>query len=272
MARSRVSPSADQVREQAPELAAGDRVDAGGGLVEEQDLGRVHQAARQRQLLLHAAGEAVRLPVAELGEAHPLEQQLAAGAPVLDAAQQGEELHVLVDASGRRRARSAAPGSRAGGAGPAGASRRPPRAPRRVPAEARSKPARRAQRGGLAGAVGADQPDHLAARHLQVQALDRHQRAVADDHVACGDHGRVTHQALTNAKLTPWTSAVNGPFASGPRLGAACRPDPPGPPRAPRGQALPALPWSRRALCNRGIGPRRSRHDSRTSESLGAAG
>ncbi len=52
-------PVGDQLGEQPPELAPGHRVDAGGGLVEQQHLGRVHEGAGERQLLLHAAREAV---------------------------------------------------------------------------------------------------------------------------------------------------------------------------------------------------------------------
>ena len=65
---------ADQLGEQPPELAPGHRVDAGGRLVEQQHLGRVDQGAGERQLLLHAAGQAVGEAVAEAVEADQLEQ------------------------------------------------------------------------------------------------------------------------------------------------------------------------------------------------------
>ena len=63
-----------QPGEDAPELAPRDRVDAGGRLVEQQQVGLVHQGGREHQLLLHAAGEVLGLPLGELGEPHPFEQ------------------------------------------------------------------------------------------------------------------------------------------------------------------------------------------------------
>ena len=46
-----------QVREHIPEFAARDRIDAGGGLVEQQHARLGHQRAHQRQLLFHAAAQ-----------------------------------------------------------------------------------------------------------------------------------------------------------------------------------------------------------------------
>ena len=46
-----------QFAHQCPELAAGKRVDAGGGFVQNQQVGVVHQGAAQAEFLLHAAGE-----------------------------------------------------------------------------------------------------------------------------------------------------------------------------------------------------------------------
>ena len=46
-----------QFAHQCPELAAGKRIDAGGGFVQNQQVGVVHQGAAQAEFLLHAAGE-----------------------------------------------------------------------------------------------------------------------------------------------------------------------------------------------------------------------
>ena len=64
--------------ERVPELAARDRIDAGGGLVQQQDARLGHQRAGQRELLLHAAAQPAGQPV---GEAlHPEHRQVAPAA------------------------------------------------------------------------------------------------------------------------------------------------------------------------------------------------
>ena len=57
--------------QEVPELLAAHRVHPGGRLVEEQDLGTMHQGAAQRELLLHAAGERAGPPPGELLELDP---------------------------------------------------------------------------------------------------------------------------------------------------------------------------------------------------------
>ena len=49
----------EKLGEQLPELAPRDRIDAGGRLVEQDDARLVDERARQRQLLLHPAGQPV---------------------------------------------------------------------------------------------------------------------------------------------------------------------------------------------------------------------
>ena len=90
-------PRTMQPGEHPPELTARDRVDAGGGLVEQQQLGLVHERGREHELLLHAPGQMARLASAELGQPHPLQQRrrpLAAGL-LRDPADGGEEVEVL---------------------------------------------------------------------------------------------------------------------------------------------------------------------------------
>ena len=80
-----------------PELAPRERIDAGGRLVEEQDLGLVHDGAGQRQALLEAAAAARR---------RCLHERLEVEAPIIRAIALAQALA----ASGRRRRRRT-PGS-----------------------------------------------------------------------------------------------------------------------------------------------------------------
>jgi hypothetical protein len=54
-----------QVRQDIPEFAPRYRVDAGGGLIEQQNPRLRHQRADQRQLLLHAAAQLSRQTIRE---------------------------------------------------------------------------------------------------------------------------------------------------------------------------------------------------------------
>ena len=72
-------PLALQAGEDPPEVAARDGVDAGGRLVEDEQLGRVDEGAGEGQLLLHAAREPVGQAVAERRHAQHLEQLVAPG-------------------------------------------------------------------------------------------------------------------------------------------------------------------------------------------------
>ena len=65
-----VRPARLELLDQVPELAARLRVEAGGGLVEEQQIGIAHQRAGQRQPLFLPAGEVADAGVALLLELH----------------------------------------------------------------------------------------------------------------------------------------------------------------------------------------------------------
>ena len=64
---------------QLPELPARQRIDAGGRLVEDQQVGIVDQRAAQPEFLPHAAGEFLRRPVGEGQEAGVAHQRFRAG-------------------------------------------------------------------------------------------------------------------------------------------------------------------------------------------------
>ena len=76
-------------------------VEAGEGLVEQHDLGRVDEPARDREPLGDAAGEPARRTVRDRGEALVVEQRVGAGAGVPDAVEARGKDQVL--ARGQRR-------------------------------------------------------------------------------------------------------------------------------------------------------------------------
>ena len=88
---------AQQRDDEPPEVLPGDRVDARGRLVQEQDARPVDQCQGQPQLLLHPAGELAGPPIAELlpGPQIPESPGCAASIAGWQAAHLGEELEVL---------------------------------------------------------------------------------------------------------------------------------------------------------------------------------
>ena len=89
----------DEFVENAPEVAARNRIDARGGLVEQDHLGAMNERADQAEFLLHAAGEFAGHAGAELAHAGGLKQLRGArGALGLaDAEQIGVKADVFVD-------------------------------------------------------------------------------------------------------------------------------------------------------------------------------
>ena len=62
-------PPAADAADQLPELAARQRIDAGGGLVQDQQIGVVDERAAQPELLLHAAGQLAGRAIAKAARA-----------------------------------------------------------------------------------------------------------------------------------------------------------------------------------------------------------
>ena len=90
-------PVARQLVHHLPQLAAGNRVYADAGLVQQQHLRLAHQRAGQPQLLLHPAGELARQPVGERAERGKLQQAREGFLPRFagDAAQVGVQVQVF---------------------------------------------------------------------------------------------------------------------------------------------------------------------------------
>jgi hypothetical protein len=88
----------EELREELPEFAARHQVDTGRRLIEDDDLRLMHQRARQREFLLHAAGQLIGKPAPELRQLRHLEQAIAARTKIADPVDLGEERDVLVDA------------------------------------------------------------------------------------------------------------------------------------------------------------------------------
>ena len=163
----------DQVADGVPHLAAGARVEAGGRLVEEDQRRPGDQAGGQVEPAPHATGELRDLLVAGVLEAEPAEQLLGGRArPLLvDAEQPAEQVEVL--AGGEVLVdRGVLPGD-------ADQLAHHVRVLLDVDAEdLRAAAVHREQRGehlehrGLAGAVGSEDAEDLAAAYLQVDAVD----------------------------------------------------------------------------------------------------
>ncbi|MNK90611.1 hypothetical protein D3C87_1106720 [compost metagenome] len=154
-----------------PEVAPGLGIDPGGGFVEQQQLGLVQQARRQRQPLLPSAGQrAGQLRGARL-QAEVFQRAVHGLAAVGHGVDAGHELEVLADRQvfpvGKALCHIADVALDLGGLlqdveAQAGARAR----------VRRQQPAHHADGGGLAAAVGAEEAEDLAARHLHGQVVD----------------------------------------------------------------------------------------------------
>ncbi len=153
----------------APEGAARQRIGTAGGLIEKQNLRLVQQRGRHGEALFVAAGQLRAGSARVLRQLELLHRPADARASAL-AAQTigaGEELEVLHDAQRpveRELLRdiSQARAGRGGRMAHVGARHM------QLTAARRQQPAQHAEGGGLARAVGSEQPEDLAAAHLEV--------------------------------------------------------------------------------------------------------
>ena len=174
MVRKTVAPSlAAQPLDVLPEVRAGLRVEPGGRLVEEDERRRVDQPHHDVEAPLLAAGHVLVHPLPEPVELELLEQLLALGHGVLA----GHPVeHPVVDdlvagvGAGERRADLRAVADAAPHLDRLGRHvvARDPGGPGGRPEQGDQHP----QRGGLAGAVGAEEADDLTLGHVEVDALD----------------------------------------------------------------------------------------------------
>src|SRR5581483_6418122 len=89
--------------DQLPELPPRQRIDARGRLIEDEEIGIMHQGAAETDLLLHAARELAARTVAERVKARGFQQLLDAGATLGHALaeQAAEEIDVVEHAERR---------------------------------------------------------------------------------------------------------------------------------------------------------------------------
>ena len=173
-------PSSRSASMQRPQLLAHLRVQADGRLVEQHEARAVHERARDEQAPPHAAGQLVDLRGPALGEVGDLERPLDGGVALAagHAVEVGEDEEVLLD--GERHVEVVELRHDAAlRAGDLGLLRQ------RVPEHLElalvgdhlrgQHPHRRR----LARAVGAEQADARALGHVEVEAVDRRDRAVA---------------------------------------------------------------------------------------------
>ena len=76
-----------ELLDEFPELAAGLRIEAGGGFVEEQEVGVADKRARQREALLLAAGEVAHAGFGLLVELHQADRLERSGSLLEEAAE-----------------------------------------------------------------------------------------------------------------------------------------------------------------------------------------
>jgi hypothetical protein len=177
------TPHPDRI-DQLPELPARERIDAGGRLVENKQIGIVHQRAAETDLLLHAARQLAARPFCkriEPGRRQELvDARTALGGALAE--QAAEEIDVVEDAE--RRVEIAAKPLRHGG--DAAVARPAMGSVRHVSVEDRNLAAldlaharhKREQRG-LADAVRPDHPDHAPSGNIEREVVERDRFSVA---------------------------------------------------------------------------------------------
>ena len=198
-----------QVVDQRPELGADLRVEADGRLVEQDQPRFVDQAAGEQQAAAHAAGELVDGVAATVAQARQVERPVDRGADVGDPVEAGEDGQVVLDGDVdvevvelRHDAHLGA--GRLGVAGQLVAERpQLARVGQRLPGQ---QPHRRR----LAGAVRPEQAEADALGHVEVEPVDRRDRAEPLDHAAQFDRRHGGHACMEDSPPC-WTSAGSGP-------------------------------------------------------------
>jgi hypothetical protein len=170
--------------DQRPELAARERIDARRGLIEDQQVGVVHERAAQPKLLLHPAGELARRAFAKWRQAGGVEQAVDACPPFGGGLSEEPREEIDVFFHRQRRVQIAAEALRH-----EGHARRKPRTGR-VVGDVLAQHAHLARlqaldprdhgkQGRFAHAVRADQTDRATRRQHQVDMVERDRVAMA---------------------------------------------------------------------------------------------
>ena len=181
----------DLLAQDLAEHLGGDGVEPGEGFVEHQQVGFVEKGERQLHALLVAAGQALHGVAGAVGKAQPLEPGVG-GACCGRSGEAGESgvvdevvahLHALVHAALCRHVAEALAGK--------GVDRVV--LPGDRPVVEGQQPHDCAHGGGLAGTVGAEEADDLAAIHCEADPVERQQRAEPFGDVVDGKHPRRTY-------------------------------------------------------------------------------
>ena len=213
--------------DQVPELAAGERVHAGGGFVEDEQVRVVDEGAAEAELLPHAAGELARRPVEEGRKAGGRGQLVDAPVPLgrVVAEQVAEEMQIFRHRQGRVEI-FAEP---LGHVGNVRADLVPVTGRGHVAAEHldpagldAARPGRQGEQARFAHPVRADQADHAAGGHLQVDPVQGQGGAVAQADPGQADNDRCPVTAVHGHPLTAAGPAVRP--ATRPRRRRARRP------------------------------------------------
>ena len=186
---------ADRI-DQLPELPARERIDARGGLVENEEIRIVHQRAAEADFLLHAARELAAWSIRKRVEPGGFQKLVDALAPLGRAlAEQAAEEVDVVEHAERRIEIAAKPLRHVGNAAVA----RPAMVlVRHVSVEHHdlaglnlAHPGDEGEQGGLADAIGPDQPRHALGRNIEGQVVERERLSVAVRYALDpGDDGR----------------------------------------------------------------------------------
>ena len=186
----RHAPSLEPVQP-VPEQVAGLRVQAGRRLVQEQQVRLVDQRPGDHQAPLHPARERLDTILGPLGQLHEIEQ-LDRPAPRLlprpgrSSGRRSSRFSSTLSSSSSVSACGTTP-RRARMVGPSRAGSRPKTVS--VPSADRRDGADHAHRRGLAGAVGAQEPERLAGRHVEIHAVHGRERAEPLGQAAGMDQG-----------------------------------------------------------------------------------
>src|SRR4030095_11633396 len=195
----------EKLGEKLPELTARDGIDAGGRLVEHDQLRFVDERARQRELLFHAARQSVGQPAAKRRELRHVEQLVAPAPIVAETVDLGEERDVFVDAQIAIQAEALREVPHAFGELAMFTNGVSPEHTN-LAGIGVQQAAHQPDRGRLASSVGPDQTEHLAAIDGERELVDRRGGAVALDDTRRRD-GRA---GRASGSPCSWTTASTG--------------------------------------------------------------